>query len=83
MLYEVITKAKATEMILTGRSMEADEAEKAGLVSRTVPLTELMNDAIKTAKRIASMSMPIVKMARESVNQAYETSLSLGAKAET
>jgi len=41
-----------------------------------------MNDAIKTAKRIASMSMPIVKMARESVNQAYETSLSLGAKAE-
>lgn len=77
-LTKLIGKPKAMEMILTGRSIDADEAEKAGLVSRVVPLSELMNDAIKTAEKIASMSHPITVMAKESINKAYETHLAEG-----
>ena len=66
------------EMCLTGRIMDAEEAEHAGLVSRIVPADQLLDDAIKTAKRIASMSRPISMMAKEAVNRAYETTLSEG-----
>jgi enoyl-CoA hydratase len=77
-LVRTIGKAKAMEMCLTGRMMDAEEAERAGLVSRIVPADELLNDAIKTAEKIASMSRPISMMAKESVNRAYETTLSEG-----
>mgnify|MGYP001322054980 FL=1 len=58
--------------------MDAEEAEHAGLVSRIVPADQLLDDAIKTAKKIASMSRPISMMAKEAVNRAYETTLSEG-----
>jgi enoyl-CoA hydratase len=66
------------EMCLTGRMMDAIEAERSGLVSRIVPAAELVDEAIKTAAKIASLSRPIVMMAKESVNRAYETTLSEG-----
>ena len=77
-LTRLIGKAKAMEMILTGRSIDAEEAEKAGLVSRVVPLAELYNDVYKTAEKIAFMSRPIVMMAKEAVNKALETPLNAG-----
>ena len=77
-----VGKAKAMEMILTGRMMDADEAERSGLVSRVVPLAELMDDAIKTADTIAGMSRPIAYLAKESVNRAYETTLAEGVRFE-
>ncbi|MCZ6586330.1 MAG: enoyl-CoA hydratase [Alphaproteobacteria bacterium] len=77
-----VGKAKAMEMILTGRMMDADEAERSGLVSRVVPLGELMDDAIKTAGTIASMSRPITYLAKESVNRAFETTLAEGVRFE-
>ena len=77
-LVRTIGKAKAMEMCLTGRMMDAEEAEHAGLVSRIVPADQLLDDAIKTAKKIASMSRPISMMAKEAVNRAYETTLSEG-----
>ncbi|MEZ5922729.1 MAG: enoyl-CoA hydratase-related protein, partial [Parvularculaceae bacterium] len=70
------------EMVLTGRLMEAEEAERCGLVSRIVPKGELRAEAIKTAKQIASYSMPIVMLAKESVNRAYETTLDEGVRFE-
>ncbi len=70
------------EMILTGRMMDADEAERSGLVSRVVPLADLMDDAIKTADTIAGMSRPIAYLAKESVNRAYETTLAEGVRFE-
>lgn len=81
-LVRTIGKAKAMEMCLTGRMMDAEEAERAGLVSRIVPADELLNDAIKTAEKIASMSRPISMMAKESVNRAYETTLAEGVRFE-
>ncbi len=77
-----VGKAKAMEMILTGRMMDADEAERSGLVSRVVPLGELVEDAVKTADTIAGMSRPIAYMAKESVNRAFETTLSEGVRFE-
>ena len=77
-LTRFVGKSKAMEMCLTGRLMDAAEAERSGLVSRVVPLDELMSDAMKTAAQIAGLSRPIVYMAKESVNRAYETTLKEG-----
>lgn len=81
-LTRMVGKSKAMEMVLTGRNMDAEEAERAGLVSRVVPLSDILDDAIKTATRISSMSMPVAMIAKESVNKAYETTLAEGIKFE-
>jgi enoyl-CoA hydratase len=81
-LVRSIGKAKAMEMCLTGRMMDAEEAERAGLVSRIVPASDLLEEAIKTAEKIAAMSRPIAMMAKESVNRAYETTLAEGLRFE-
>lgn len=77
-LTRLIGKAKAMEMCLTGRMMDVQEAERAGLVSRIVPVAELIEDALKTAHTIAAYSLPSVMMTKECVNRAYETTLSEG-----
>jgi enoyl-CoA hydratase len=77
-LTHAIGKAKAMEMILTGRMMDAAEAERAGLVARVVPLASLMDEAMKVAETIASMSLPSVMAAKEAVNRAFEVSLAEG-----
>jgi enoyl-CoA hydratase len=81
-LTRVIGKAKAMEMCLTGRTMDAAEAERSGLVARVVPAADLLADAMKTAETIAAMSLPIVMMTKESVNRAYETTLAEGIRFE-
>jgi enoyl-CoA hydratase len=81
-LIRLVGKSKAMEMVLTGRLMDAEEAERAGLVSRIVPLAELVDEALKTAERIASLSRPAVMMAKEAVNRAYETTLGEGIRFE-
>ena len=81
-LTRFIGKSKAMEMVLTGRTMDAAEAERCGLVSRIVPAAELVEDALKTAARIAELSRPVVMMAKESVNRAFETTLSEGVRFE-
>ena len=77
-----IGKAKAMEMILTGRFMEAAEAESCGLVSRIVPTEKLLEEAIATAAKIASFSQPVVMMAKEAVNRSFETPLNEGLRFE-
>jgi len=77
-LPRAVSKAKAMDMCLTARMMDAQEAERAGLVSRIVPADQLLTEALNAAKTIASMSLPIVMMVKESINTAYETSLSEG-----
>jgi enoyl-CoA hydratase len=77
-LARFVGKSKAMELCLTGRMMDADEAERAGLVSRIVPVGELRADAIKTAQTIADKSRPATMIAKESVNRAYETTLAEG-----
>jgi enoyl-CoA hydratase len=79
-----VGKSKAMEMVLLGqaRMMDAVEAERAGLASRVVPLAELMNEAMKAAERICELSLPVVMMAKESVNRAFETTLSEGVRFE-
>jgi len=81
-LPRAVGKSKAMEMILTGRMMDAQEAERAGLVSRIVPAADLVDEAIKTAKIIADLSRPAVMMAKEAVNRAYETTLAEGVRFE-
>jgi len=81
-LTRFVGKAKAMEMILTGRMMDAEEAERAGLVSRILPADSLVEEAVKTAARIAEMSLPSVMMAKEAVNRAYETTLAEGVRFE-
>jgi enoyl-CoA hydratase len=81
-LTRAVGKAKAMDLILTGRMMDAHEAERAGLVARVVPLAELMNEALKTAETIASMSLPALMIAKEAVNRAFETSLAEGVRFE-
>ncbi|MEQ1648681.1 MAG: enoyl-CoA hydratase [Hyphomicrobiaceae bacterium] len=81
-LTRFVGKAKAMEMCLTGRMMDAAEAERAGLVSRVVPAADLIADAIKTAESIAGMSLPITMMTKESVNRSYETTLTEGIRFE-
>jgi enoyl-CoA hydratase len=70
------------EMCLTGRNMDAAEAERAGLVSRVVPAAELIAEAKKAAQTIAEKSLPIVMMTKETVHRAYETTLSEGIRFE-
>jgi len=77
-LTRAIGKAKAMEMVLTGRMMDAAEAERAGLVARVVPLANLMEETMKIAAAIASMSLPVVMMAKEAVNRSFETTLAEG-----
>ncbi len=77
-----IGKAKAMDMCLTGRMMDATEAERCGLVSRLVPADKLMEEALKAATTIASYSQPIVAMTKESVNRSYETTLAEGVRFE-
>ncbi|MFG1304782.1 enoyl-CoA hydratase [Xanthobacter autotrophicus] len=81
-LTRVIGKAKAMEMCLTGRMMDAAEAERSGLVTRIVPVADLLKDALATAATIAAMSTPIAMMVKESVNRSYETSLAEGIRFE-
>ncbi len=77
-----VGKSKAMDMVLTGRMMDAAEAERCGLVSRVVPLAQLMDDAIATAEKIASMSLPATMVAKEAVNRAFESTLSEGVRFE-
>jgi enoyl-CoA hydratase len=77
-----IGKAKAMDLCLTGRMMDAAEAERSGLVSRVVPAAQLMDEALKMAEAIAGMSRPIAMMAKECVNRAFETTLAEGIKFE-
>jgi len=81
-LTRFVGKSKAMEMCLTGRMMDAAEAERAGLVSRVVPLASLMDEAVKAAEKIAGLSRPVVMMAKECVNRAYESTLAEGVKFE-
>ena len=81
-LTRAVGKAKAMEMILTGRMMDAAEAERVGLVSRVVPAEEVVDEAVKVAARIADMSMPAVAMAKEAVNRAFELGLAEGVRFE-
>ena len=81
-LTRFIGKSKAMEMVLTGRMMDAQEAERSGLVSRVVPLAQLREEALKVAEKISQMSMPIVMMAKESVNRSYESTLAEGMRFE-
>ncbi|MGB8365606.1 MAG: enoyl-CoA hydratase [Rhizomicrobium sp.] len=81
-LTRFVGKSKAMEMCLTGRNMDAVEAERAGLVSRVVPVAELLAEAVKAAQKIAEQSVPIVMMTKETVNRAYETTLAEGIRFE-
>jgi enoyl-CoA hydratase len=81
-LTRAVGKAKAMEMCLTGRMMDAAEAERSGLVSRVVPAAELLDEALKVAAKIAAMSRPAVLMAKEAINRAYETTLAEGVRFE-
>ena len=81
-LTRFVGKSKAMEMCLTGRNMDAQEAERAGLVSRVVPLAELLPEATKAAHKIAEQSLPIVMMTKETINRAYETTLAEGIRFE-
>ena len=73
-----VGKSKAMDMVLTGRMMDASEAERCGLVSRVVPLAQLMDEAVATAEKIAGMSLPATMVAKEAVNRAFETTLAEG-----
>ncbi|MFC7048111.1 enoyl-CoA hydratase [Emcibacter nanhaiensis] len=77
-LTRFVGKSKAMEMVLTGRMMDAEEAERSGLVSRIVPTDQLVEEALATAGKIAELSMPSVMIAKECVNKAYETTLAEG-----
>jgi len=77
-LPRAVGKAKAMDLCLTARNMDAAEAERCGLVSRVVPLDKLMDEAMAVANRIAGYSLPVVRMVKESVNRAWESSLSEG-----
>jgi len=81
-LARAVGKAKAMDLILTGRMMDAAEAEKSGLVARVVPAASLMDEAMKVADVIANMSLPSVLAAKESVNAAFESSLAEGMRFE-
>jgi enoyl-CoA hydratase len=81
-LTRAVGKAKAMEMILTGRMMDAAEAERSGLVSRVVPAEKLLEEALDAAARIAALSRPAVLMAKEAINRAFETPLAEGVRFE-
>lgn len=77
-LVRAIGKAKAMEMCLTGRMMDAAEAERSGLVAKVVPAADLLDETMKVAQRIADMSRPVAMMVKECVNRAFESSLTEG-----
>jgi len=77
-LPRAVGKAKAMDLCLTARMMDAQEAERAGLVSRVVPADKLMEEAMAVAEKIAGYSAPVVMMIKESINRAYESSLAEG-----
>ncbi|MFD8756748.1 enoyl-CoA hydratase [Kitasatospora sp. NPDC059577] len=81
-LTRAVGKAKAMELCLTGRMMGAEEAERAGLVSRIVPADQLLAEALATAETVAAMSTPTAIMLKESVNRSYETTLAEGVRFE-
>jgi enoyl-CoA hydratase len=81
-LTRAVGKAKAMDMILTGRMMDAAEAERSGLVARVVPAASLMEEAMKVAETIAGLSLPSVLAGKEAVNTAFETSLAEGSRFE-
>jgi len=81
-LTRAIGKAKAMDLILTGRMMDAAEAERAGLVARVVPAAALLDETMKIAEQIAALSLPSVLAAKEAVNRALETSLAEGLRFE-
>jgi enoyl-CoA hydratase len=81
-LPRAVSKAKAMDMCLTARLMDADEAERAGLVSRVLPADKLLDEAIAAAATISEFSLPAVMMVKESVNRAYETTLAEGVQFE-
>lgn len=81
-LTRFVGKSKAMEMCLTGRMMDAEEAERSGLVSRVVTADKLLDEAIKAATKISEMSHPIVMMTKESINRSYETTLTEGIRFE-
>ena len=81
-LTRAVGKAKAMDLILTGRMMDAAEAERSGLVARVVPAASLMEEAMKMAETIAGMGLPSVYAAKESVNRAFETTLAEGVRFE-
>src|ERR1700744_6332541 len=81
-LAHAVGKAKAMDLVLTGRMMDAAEAERAGLVARIVPAASLMDEAMKVAETIAGMGLPSIYAAKESVNRAFETSLAEGVRFE-
>jgi enoyl-CoA hydratase len=81
-LTRFVGKSKAMEMCLTGRNMDAAEAERGGLVSRVVPAAELLTEAMKAAQTIAEKSVPIAMMTKEAVNVAYETTMTEGVRFE-
>ena len=81
-LTRFVGKSKAMDMCLTGRMMDATEAERSGLVSRVIPAADLIEEAIKTAAKIADFSQPVAAMTKETVNRAYETTLSEGLRFE-
>src|SRR6201987_3735989 len=81
-LTHAVGKAKAMDLILTGRMMDAAEAERSGLVARVVPAASLMDEAMKVAETIANMSLPSAMIAKEAVNRAFEVSLAEGIRFE-
>ena len=81
-LTRAVGKAKAMDLCLTGRMMDAQEAERSGLVARVVPAASLMDEALKMAEAIASMSLPSVMLAKEAINRAFETTLAEGTRFE-
>ncbi|MET0170353.1 MAG: enoyl-CoA hydratase [Aliihoeflea sp.] len=81
-LTRFVGKSKAMDMCLTGRMMDAAEAERSGLVSRVVPAGELIEEALKAATKIADFSLPAVMMTKEAVNRSYETTLTEGLRFE-
>src|SRR3712207_4033962 len=81
-LTRAVGKSKAMEMILTGRMMDAQEAERANLVSRVVPAAEVVEEAVKVGEKIGALSAPAVAVAKEAVNRAFETTLAEGVKFE-
>jgi enoyl-CoA hydratase len=81
-LTRFVGKSKAMDMCLTGRMMDAAEAERSGLVSRVVPTGELLEEALRAAQKIADFSLPAVIMAKEAVNRSYETTLAEGLRFE-
>ena len=81
-LTRAVGKAKAMDLILTGRMMDAAEAERSGLVARVVPAASLMDEAMTAAETVAAMSLPSVLVAKEAINRSFETSLAEGVRFE-